>query len=270
MAAAGTSNVTKADFAQALLGAIGAPVTPSNVSKLVIWMQHESGGGGGAYNPFDYVGKAPGSSDFNGVHVQNYPDVATGVAATARMFNQPNMRVVTNNLRSDGPWGDYVAAVVNVNAPWTSAAWQQGMLTATEGQAQRYWSTGINGPAGPLEAGSAQAALLAQHSIDGIPIPNPIGSLTPGQLPGGSLNPLNHFIPSLSDILHGDFSKLNPINGVTDWLSSVLPTLITGVVVFVGGAALIVIGLKRSVDPYTRPVTDSAAQAAPIAAAAAL
>lgn len=268
---AANSSTSKAQFASALLSSIGAPVTQSNVNKLVLWMQHESGGGGGTYNPFDYVVKAPGSSAFNSVGVQNYPDVATGVTMATKMFRQKNMSEVTANLVAGGSWGDYLRAVVTVNAPWTSSAWQRGILSATEQEAVKYGATGINAPGAGVAPPAAQDALLGQHIVNGVELPNPVGSIIDmtglgGGLPGGELNPLNHLIPSLSDLLHGDLSKLNPLNSVTDWLSSVLPTLLTGMVVLVGGVALVVIGAKRAMDPITAPMQAKAEQGAQTAA----
>jgi hypothetical protein len=259
---------TKQDFAEQVLTGIGAPVSASNVSKLVLWFQHESGGGGGAFNPLDYVVTAPGSTSFNSVGVQNYPDVGVGVAQTVRLLNQANTQAIRSNLQTDAPWSDFLRAVVSFNAPWTSSAWQSGVLSASEADAQKYWSTGINGDTSSSSSstppGVAATLLSARATSSGL-LPSPsdlAGALTSGLLAGG-LNVTSDFLSG-----NGILGKLNPISDVTDWLTKSLPKIVLIAVAAIGGVALIVLGAGRAVAPTFQPVADKAQTAAPIVAAA--
>ena len=141
----GSGQITKAQFAAATLGDIGAPVTPSNIAKLVVWFQHESGGGGGDFNPLDYVTPTDGSTAYNSAGVQNYPDLATGIDMTGRLLEQSNTSAIHANLMQDGPWGPYVAAVAAFNAPWVSEQWRNALTASTPSQADQYAGTPING-----------------------------------------------------------------------------------------------------------------------------
>ncbi|HZP25625.1 MAG TPA: hypothetical protein VFB90_01110 [Dehalococcoidia bacterium] len=71
-------------FAQGLLASIGAPVTDANMRLLRAWSQKE--GTAAAYNPFATTLRMGGNNALagNSAGVQNYPDLATGVQATAR------------------------------------------------------------------------------------------------------------------------------------------------------------------------------------------
>lgn len=67
------------------------PITGGSVVNfLAQWELEESGGGGGEYNPFNYV-VGPGT-DYNSVGVKNYPDYQTGVQETVQFFSQTNMK----------------------------------------------------------------------------------------------------------------------------------------------------------------------------------
>jgi len=78
-----------------LLRALNAPLTPDNFQFAEQWFQEEHGGPspnpqeqtggydqGGAYNPWDTTLQEPGSTTYNSVGVQNYPDWQTGIKAT--------------------------------------------------------------------------------------------------------------------------------------------------------------------------------------------
>jgi hypothetical protein len=257
---------TKQDFAEQVLAGLGAPVSASNVSKLVSWFQHESGGGGGAYNPLDYVIKAPGSSAFNSVGVQNYPDLTTGVSMTVKLLSQQNTQAIRNNLVTDAPFGDFLQAVVNFNAPWTSNAWQQGVLSETEGGATKYWSTGINGDTAATDQtsppGVAAALLSARTSSSGLlPSPSDLAGDVGGGLLSGGVN-------VAGSILSGNGILGGALGSVGDWISQQALKLGLYLVLIAGGAGLIVLGAGRTVAPITRPVTQQAQTAAPIVAAA--
>lgn len=89
---------SQSSWARAELRTIGAPRTPANVASLVAWQNRE--GGGGANNPLNSTEPAPGATVFNSVGVRNYPDAATGVAATAVTLRNGNYGDVLSALMS--------------------------------------------------------------------------------------------------------------------------------------------------------------------------
>lgn len=91
---------SQSSWARAELRTIGAPRTPANVSSLVAWQNRE--GGGGANNPLNSTEPAPGATVFNSVGVRNYPDAATGVAATAVTLRNGNYGDILSALASGG------------------------------------------------------------------------------------------------------------------------------------------------------------------------
>jgi len=76
---------TRGQFARALLPRLGAQVTTHNTRALMAWMQAE--GDAGRFNPLNTTKKMPGSTNFNGVGVQNYASFEDGVQATADTLN---------------------------------------------------------------------------------------------------------------------------------------------------------------------------------------
>ena len=86
-------------WSEAILTALGAPLTSANIVSLGYWMQNEAGsppyGIVGANNPINVsesgYGGVPIQSDGDGVtFLQSYPDVVDGVAATAAYLERGN------------------------------------------------------------------------------------------------------------------------------------------------------------------------------------
>lgn len=73
--------VTRERFDKLLLDELDAPITLHNLLALLSWNQAE--GNAGRFNPMNTTLPMPGSENFNWVGVQSYPDLATGVRATA-------------------------------------------------------------------------------------------------------------------------------------------------------------------------------------------
>jgi hypothetical protein len=92
--------VNDPNFAGAVLGGIGAPATPANVSSIESWIGRE--GGGGANNPLNSTYPIGGSTSFNGVGVQTYPTYADGVDATVRTLENGDYGDILLLLRSGG------------------------------------------------------------------------------------------------------------------------------------------------------------------------
>lgn len=64
-----------------LLSLLDAPATLDTVRFIGAWQRAE--GGTAAFNPLNTTLRVWGSSDYNTVHVQNYRDGVSGIAATA-------------------------------------------------------------------------------------------------------------------------------------------------------------------------------------------
>jgi len=91
------SNATA--WAQALLRALGAPLTSANVSSLTAWFRME--GGGGANNPLNTtLGGAGATGSINSVGVKSFSSPAYGIAATVRTLEQSNFSGILAALRS--------------------------------------------------------------------------------------------------------------------------------------------------------------------------
>lgn len=90
-------------FARDVMHGISAPVTDANLRAFRAW--HACEGGQAAYNPLNTTQGAPGATDYNSVHVRNYPDQATGVRATVQtLVNGYYPHVVEGFRRGRDPY----------------------------------------------------------------------------------------------------------------------------------------------------------------------
>jgi hypothetical protein len=119
--------ITRVQFAQAVLQALGQPITPQATNNLVAWQQAE--GGNAQYNPLNTTLNLglPGETTYNSAGVQNYPSYQAGVTATAKTLEEPQYQSVVANLNSSpsafdatvtsSPWGthDLTPAVSPIN-----------------------------------------------------------------------------------------------------------------------------------------------------------
>jgi hypothetical protein len=97
-------------WSEAILNALGAPLTSANIVSIGYWMQNEagtpaSGGIVGANNPINVsqpcCGGVPIQSDGDGVtFLQSYPTVADGVEAIAEYLNRGNYTQILADLKS--------------------------------------------------------------------------------------------------------------------------------------------------------------------------
>jgi Putative peptidoglycan binding domain len=108
--------ITREEYAKLELAKIDRPVTDYNVQSMVIWMVSE--GTSAEWNPHATTMPEPGATDFNSVHVKNYPDEATGLKGFADTvlngFYAPILDCLT---RSAVP---AETCSVIVNSPWGS------------------------------------------------------------------------------------------------------------------------------------------------------
>jgi hypothetical protein len=97
-------------WSEAILNAIGAPLTSANIVSIGYWMQNEagtpaSGGIVGANNPINVsqpcCGGVPIQSDGDGVtFLQSYPTAADGVEAIAQYLNRGNYTQILADLKA--------------------------------------------------------------------------------------------------------------------------------------------------------------------------
>jgi hypothetical protein len=97
-------------WSEAILNALGAPLTSANIVSIGYWMQNEagtpaSGGIVGANNPINVsqpcCGGVPIQSDGDGVtFLQSYPTVADGVEAIAQYLNRGNYTQILADLKA--------------------------------------------------------------------------------------------------------------------------------------------------------------------------
>jgi hypothetical protein len=96
-------------WSEAILNALGAPLTSANIVSIGYWMQNEAGsppsGIVGANNPINVsqpcCGGVPIQSDGDGVtFLQSYPTAADGVEAIAQYLNRPNYNQILADLKA--------------------------------------------------------------------------------------------------------------------------------------------------------------------------
>jgi hypothetical protein len=96
-------------WSEAILTALGAPLTSANIVSIGYWMQNEAGsppyGIVGANNPINVsqpcCGGVPIQSDGDGVtFLQSYPTAADGVEATAQYLSRDNYTAIIAALKS--------------------------------------------------------------------------------------------------------------------------------------------------------------------------
>ena len=96
-------------WSEAILNALGAPLTSANIVSIGYWMQNEAGsppsGIVGANNPINVsqpcCGGVPIQSDGDGVtFLQSYPTAADGIEAIAQYLNRSNYTQILADLKA--------------------------------------------------------------------------------------------------------------------------------------------------------------------------
>lgn len=91
--------MTYPGYFEKVLGMIGAPITNNNLSILLYWAKHE--GGNASFNSLNTTMKAPGTTDYNSAGVKNYPNIETGINATAKTLLLNYYKPIVNALRAN-------------------------------------------------------------------------------------------------------------------------------------------------------------------------
>jgi hypothetical protein len=175
-----------ADFASALLSSLGARSTPENLRFVNAWIRAE--GTRAAFNPLATTQQAPGSYALpgnaainNGIAVQQYPDFATGLAATVKTLNNGRYVPIVSGLRSGTATAAQLAQAV-ADSPWGTGRGVLNVLGASGGGA-------ITPPASP-SVPTATAVPSTPSTVTVPSAPNIAGALLTslGQSPGAQLN----------------------------------------------------------------------------------
>jgi hypothetical protein len=112
-------NVLGADFFEDVakeLKDMPVPISNFALAALAEWQRVENTSA--CWNPLATTRKMPGSWDFNRAGVQNYPDRATGVAATAKALNEGYVKPIQEML---GKQKFDETAITNALNKWSSS-----------------------------------------------------------------------------------------------------------------------------------------------------
>lgn len=170
---------------RAVLKAVGAPATPTNVRFLDLWQRAE--GGAAAANPLNTTQPAAGATDYNSVHVRNYPDAATGIRATAQTLLNGRYGPIVEGLRGGASLVDLARAVAA--SPWGTGAGVLRLLgepVPAGGAAAAAAPVKLDGAAAPAQGGGLSPLLArvfdANNQLVGIPSID-IAALAPAAAP---------------------------------------------------------------------------------------
>lgn len=114
-----------------VLTGIQAPINADTSKFMLTWHSYE--GGAAANNPMNTTQPEPGATDYNSVHVKNYPSSLIGTRATVTTLENGYYPAILAALRSGRPfsYGDKgaVSAQVQKWGTFGFAAWysQQGI-----------------------------------------------------------------------------------------------------------------------------------------------
>lgn len=228
------------DFANLLLGALGAPDTKQNVQNIVAWENVEGGAGPefgnplntASFNPLNTSMPEPGSSNFNGGNasgVQAYSSWQQGIDATVATLENSSPSYgysnIMQSLDTNQPWLNFATTVQN-------SSWDQN-----------HYHYKLTTDAPPSTAGAtlpiayATGGADAQQQANAANSPSTVNGSKKMQGMAGILQELNAmYNPNLSN----GFS-LNPVKDITNLTGNMRGTI---TMVFIRGtSAVLSIGL---------------------------
>jgi hypothetical protein len=171
-----------ADFANALLGALGAPDTKVNVDNIVGWEAEEGGNWNNtaAFNPMNTTLQEPGSTVMPGGNtsgVQAYTSWDQGLKATLDTLEGGNYPGIIAALDQSAGWQSFASAVDS--SPWGSNL--SGVSAGTGATSASLYGEGAKDQVGPSGAGGK----IPASSGSGTPSDNtPSKQLNPAALSG--------------------------------------------------------------------------------------
>lgn len=134
------STVTPQLFAQALLNALGDPVSNPNVQNIVSWENAEGGNwsNSASYNPLNTSLQEPGSVNYQsgspGGGVQAYQSWQQGLSATVSTLQEQPYTNILQALSNDAPYSTFQKAVTS--SPWDGSSHYAGTAFGQSGSGQ--------------------------------------------------------------------------------------------------------------------------------------
>jgi hypothetical protein len=231
------------------IAADGGPkiaLTPAVNEFYELWFQNEHGGPGsnplgltgepdaGLNNPFDTSLSVPGSTTLSGnsAGVQDYPDAATGIQATADTLVKSDSAYGYGRLLS--ALADPSSSLSTLEATENATSWGSAFPTPSDSAPTGYNSTTV-GIQAAGRAGKTPAQIASAE-----------GTVTPG------VGPLPNPVNAVKSALLGGVGKI----------------VIEGLAAAAGGV-LIIMGLLNAAKPKVEQAKQTAGQLAPLAALAA-
>ncbi len=161
---------TYVQFFQQVMQGLGVTDNQTAAESALAAVSHFEGAND-YYNPLNVVQKEPGSTDFNSVGVQRYPDPATGVKGTVALFqNNPIWNNVIATMKT-GSEQDILNAFDQVYSTWGSS----GPVKISDNQAAAILESPLKGGkfnAGPSQSlpGTPSSKIDTTYSIMGLDV----------------------------------------------------------------------------------------------------
>ncbi len=153
------TDYTPTSFAQALLTALGSPVTDDNVQAVTAWEAAEGGNWHNTahYNPLNTTLPEPGSTTVNSAGVRSYTSWGQGLQATVSTLQEGAYASIRDAL-STGTDPQAVAQAI-VSSPWGTKSIPLGSGTV---------SGGSGGSGGAQDASSGTSAASLTSNLTGV------------------------------------------------------------------------------------------------------
>lgn len=203
---------TYVQFFQQVMQGLGVTNNQTAAESALAAVSHFEGAND-YFNPLNVVQKEPGSSNFNSVGVQRYPDAATGVKGTIDLFkNNPIWNNVIATMKT-GSESDILRAFDQVYQTW--------------------------GSSGPVPIPDAQAAAILESPLKGGKFNTKPGQSLPGSPSSKTTTSYNIFGLDVTSIINF-FTGLAWIFNINHFIKFML--YVGGAVLAITGFAMIVFG----------------------------
>lgn len=262
----GLGGATREQYAVDVLHGLGAPITPSNVAAIEVWIAHESGGRTGfAFNPLNTTDHPFGSAGQGGSqgNIQRFSSYQQGVATVVHQLQYPRYGypAIVAALKQ----GNDASAVLRaVNA----SSWGTHNFTAAELGGQVPTPSGVTSSPG---AGGGFAATPADVTtpFGKLSLPGPDVTISPfGIVPGdhpGLANPLGAIaggVASTADAIKAAGSLALKVLDLLTHPQYVFEVLIGVGMILVGVRLIIADNTGKPVVPRPNPAAVAAVAAA--------
>lgn len=171
-------------FMADVLAQIRAPESGVNIQNLQTWRRYE--GGTALWNPLNDTDRRPGSTEYNSAGVQNYPNAAIGVSATAGTLQNGRYTAILVKLRDSAPlalwndpsvleqintWGTHgFAAYIRTLAPPPQPQQGEAVFVAQGPAGQGDYLVFDNGATIPIGAPATAADFVRLLKLEVVPV----------------------------------------------------------------------------------------------------